>query len=149
MLRQIPAIDGWFTTGDDSDPPRLLGHRCAACATYAFPFAPLACPNPACRSTEFATVPLSRTGTIWSYTDARYQPPAPYVAAEPYEPFCIAAVELTAEGLVVLGQVVAGVTVDQLAVGMEVELVVDTLDVDEEAGEERLIWKWLPVGVAR
>ena len=70
---------------------------------------------------------LSRRGRIWSYTDARYQPPAPYVAADPYVPFCLAAVELAAEKLVVMGQVVGGVTVDDLSVGDEVELVVDTL----------------------
>ena len=49
---------------------------------------------------------LSRRGRIWSYTDARYQPPPPYVAADPYVPFCLAAVELAAEKLVVMGQVV-------------------------------------------
>ena len=53
-------------------------------------------------------------GRIWSYTDARYQPPPPYVAADPYVPFCLAAVELAAEKLVVMGQVVGGVTVDDL-----------------------------------
>ena len=39
--------------------------------------------------------PLSRRGTIWSYTDARYQPPPPYVPPPgDYEPFALAAVEL-------------------------------------------------------
>ena len=47
-------------------------------------------------------------GRVWSYTDARYQPPPPYVAADPYVPFCLAAVELAAEKLVVMGQVVPG-----------------------------------------
>ena len=55
---------------------------------------------------------------MWSYTDARYQPPPPYVpGAEPYEPFALAAVELEAEGLVVLGQVAAGYGVVDLTVG--------------------------------
>ena len=68
-------------------------------------------------------MPLSRRGKMWSYTDARYQPPPPYVAADPYEPFCIAAVELAAEKMVVMGQVVPGVGVDELTIGTEVELV--------------------------
>jgi uncharacterized protein len=62
-------------------------------------------------------------------------------------PFCIAAVELPAERIVVLGQVVAGVSVDDLTVGQEVEVVVDTLFVDDEA--EHQIFKWQPVEVAR
>ena len=38
-------------------------------------------PTPRCGGTEFDEVPLSRRGTVWSYTDAQYQPPPPYVAA--------------------------------------------------------------------
>ncbi len=89
---------------------------------------------------------LSRRGRIWSYTDARYQPPPPYVAADPYVPFCLVAVELAAEKLVVMGQVVPGVTVDDLAVGDEVELVVDTLY--NEDGCDYLVWKWRPLAPA-
>ena len=86
-------------------------------------------------------------GRIWSYTDARYQPPPPYVAADPYVPFCLAAVELAAEKLVVMGQVVPGVTVDDLTVGDEVELVIDTLY--SEDGTDYLVWKWRPLASAR
>ena len=39
------------------------------------------CRNPACDGEEFETAELTRRGTVWSYTDAQYQPPAPYVAA--------------------------------------------------------------------
>ena len=53
------------------------------------------------------------------------------MAADPYVPFCLAAVELAAEKLVVMGQVVPGVTVDDLTVGDEVELVIDTLYEDD------------------
>ena len=88
---------------------------------------------------------LSRFGTVWSYTDACYQPPSPYVTpGDEHVPFCIAAVELAAEGLVIMGQVVAGVTVDDLQVGQRMELVVDVLFSDDET--DHLIWKWKPVG---
>ena len=106
---------------------RCSGRAATECGTYAFPAEAGFCRNPDCGSTTFETVELSRRGRIWSYTDARYQPPPPYVAADPYVPFCLAAVELAAEKLVVMGQVVPGVTVDDLTVGDEVELVVDTL----------------------
>ena len=70
---------------------------------------------------------------MWSYTDARYQPPPPYIPrVEPYEPFALAAVELEAEGLVVLGQVADGYGVDDLTVGAPVELVVEPLYTDDD-----------------
>jgi uncharacterized protein len=142
---RVPAIEGWFTMGGDGAAPALLGSRCAGCGTFAFPAEAQYCRNPDCASGEFETVELSRRGRIWSYTDARYQPPPPYVAADPYVPFCLAAVELAAEKLVVMGQVVAGVTVDDLSVGDEVELVVETLY--REDGTDYLVWKWRPLSL--
>src|SRR3984885_194642 len=140
---QVPAIDGWFTTGDDGAAPALLGSRCTACGTYAFPAEQSFRRNPDCSSTTFETVELSRRGRIWSYTDARYQPPPPYRAADPYVPFCLAAVELTAEKMVVMGQVVPGVGVEDLSVGTDVELVTDVLYEDDDY--EYLVWKWRPL----
>ncbi|HEY3810804.1 MAG TPA: OB-fold domain-containing protein [Acidimicrobiales bacterium] len=138
---RVPAVEGWFTSGDDG-PPALLGSRCVGCGTYAFPVERSFCRNPDCASTGFETVELSRSGTIWSYTDARYQPPPPYVAADPYVPFCLAAVELADEKLVVMGQVVPGVSVGDLHVGDRVELVLDTLYADDD--QEYVVWKWQP-----
>jgi uncharacterized protein len=143
-----PAIDGWFTTGEA---PALLGSRCTTCATTCFPPAPSDragfCRNPACSGEAFETVELSRRGQVWSYTDAQYQPPAPYVSrTDPYEPFALAAVEL-AEGITVLGQVADGYGVGDLRVGAEVELVLETLDSDPDpdTGGDLLIWRWKPV----
>jgi hypothetical protein len=146
MRTRVPAVEGWFTLGDEGA-PALLGSRCTACGTYAFPAETQFCRNPDCVSQEFETVALSRRGRIWSYTDARYKPPPPYVAADPYVPFCLAAVELAAEKLVVMGQVTAGVTVDDLKVGDEVELVVDTLYA--EGDSDYLVWKWQPVSAGQ
>jgi hypothetical protein len=146
MAATQKAIEGWFTTGEDGGEPALIGSRCDGCGTYAFPAETSFCKNPDCASTVFSTVELSRRGRIWSYTDARYQPPLPYRAADPYVPFCLAAVELAAEKLVVMGQVVPEVTVDDLAVGDEVELVIDTLY--NEDGCDYLVWKWRPVAEA-
>jgi hypothetical protein len=145
MTTRVPAVEGWFTMGEDGA-PALLGSRCPECGTFAFPAEKTFCRNPDCTSREFETVELSRRGTIWSYTDARYQPPLPYVAADPYVPFCLAAVELAAEKLVVMGQVVPGVTVDDLRVGDEVELVLDTLYA--EGDTEHVVWKWRPLAGA-
>jgi len=138
---RLPAIEGWFTLDDEA--PALLGSRCTTCGNFAFPKETFFCRNPACQGKEFAETELSRTGTVWSYTDACYQPPKPYEAADPYVPFALAAVELAAEQMVVMGQVVPGVGVDDLSVGDEVELVLDTLYEDDE--NEYLVWKWKPV----
>jgi len=43
----------------------------------------------------------------------------------------------------VMGQMVPEVTVDDLAVGTEVELVVDVLYEDDD--HQYLVWKWRPV----
>ncbi len=138
-----PAVDGWFTLDGE---PALLGSRCTGCGTYAFPAQEGLCRNPECTCTDHTRTPLSRHGTIWSFTDARYQPPAPFVAPDPYAPFAIAAVELATEQMVVLGQMVAGVGTDELRVGMPVELVVDTLYADPESGDDVVVWKWKPTG---
>jgi len=142
-MTATPAIEGWFTTGDE---PTLTGERCTACATTYFPPTAAAsgfCRNPGCSGEDFERVPLSRRGKVWSYTDAQYQPPAPYRAPDPYVPFALAAVELP-EGIVVLGQVASGFGTADLHVGQEMELVVET----EHAGEE-LIWRWKPTTEAQ
>ena len=135
-----PAVEGWFTTGAE---PALLGSRCTSCGTVFFPRVEGFCRNPACSGDAFEELPLSRRGRVWSYTDAQYQPPAPYIpASDPYVPFALAAVELP-EGLVVLGQVADGYGVADLTVGTEVELVVESLYTDDSG--ERTIWRWRPV----
>ena len=79
-----------------------------------------------------------------SYTDAQYQPPAPYVSPHgAFRPFTQAAVELAEEQLIVMGQVVEGVGVADLTTGQEVELVVEPLYEDDDA--VHLVWKWRPL----
>ncbi len=138
-----PAVQGWFTTGPE---PALVGTKCTECGTIAFPRETTFCKNPACASEAFDDVELSRRGTVWSYTDAQYQPPEPYIpATDPYVPFALAAVELP-EGLVVMGQVADGYGVADLKVGAQVELVVEPLYTDDEG--VKTIWRWKPVGSA-
>jgi uncharacterized OB-fold protein len=140
---RVPALgaEGWFT---EEGGAALLGSRCTTCATVFFPKVSYACGNPACPGREFEDARLAATGTVWSYTDLRYQPPPPFVpTTDPYEPFALLAVELDEDGLVVLGQAVAGVSVTDLHVGARVELVIDTLFSDDE--HDHTIWKWRPV----
>jgi uncharacterized OB-fold protein len=143
-LTRAPAIEGWFTLDDE---PRLIGTRCTDSGTYFFPPETTMSRAPGFAGSTLETVELSRTGTLWSYTNAGYQPPEPYVpVSDPHEPFVIAAVELAEEQLVVMGQCPAGVTVDDLSVGMDMELVLDALYVEDDT--EYVIWKWRPLGWA-
>lgn len=136
----VPAIEGWYTM--DGDKPHLIGTRCQHCGTYYFPKQTSFCRNPDCNSTEFEEVTLSREGTIWSYTDAQYQPPEPFIAKDPHEPYAIAAVQLEKEKMIVLGQVIEGVGVDAMKVGKRAELVLEPLYEDED--NVKMIWKWKP-----
>jgi len=135
-----PAIDGWFIT-DESGLPHLIAGRCVQCRTYVFPPRTNNCPNPACDSDELEQVRLSRRGKVWSYTENRYLPPAPYPQVEPFEPFAIAAVELADEGLIILGKVVAGTLAEDLKVGKELELALEPLYTDDD-GVVRLSHAW-------
>ena len=96
---RVPAVDGWYTMDDE---PHLIGVRCTGCGTYVFPPRSGACPNPGCNSDELTETPLSRVGTVWSFTENRYAPPPPYKAAEPFEPYALVAVQLEKEGIIVL-----------------------------------------------
>ena len=138
--KKVPAIDGWFVA--DGEIAHLIGTRCKSCGSYFFPRETYFCRNPACRGNDFEEIPLSRTGTLWSFTDNRYPPPAPYVAPDPFEPYIVAAVELVLVKIVVLGQVSSDVSIDDLSAGMKMELVIDSLYEDDE--NEYLVWKWRP-----
>ncbi len=139
-VTRVPAVEGWFTT--DPDAPHLIGAKCPKCATLVFPPRENNCPNPSCDSDTLEPTPLSRRGRVWSYTENHYAPPAPYVAADPFEPYAIAAVELDGEGIVVLGQVAKHVHAADLKVGMEMQLELDTLYTDEQY--EYLVYVWAP-----
>ncbi len=137
--QRVPAIEGWFEHEGEA---RLLGSRCGGCGTVFFPKESAFCRNPSCEGGEMEEVPLSNRGRLWSFTNNCYPPPQPYVAADPFVPYAVAAVELEAEKMVVLGQVVPGVGVEELEAGMEMELVTDTLFEDDD--NEYLVWKWRP-----
>ena len=83
---ELPAVDGWWSL-DDSGVPNLIGAECPQCGTYVFPPRENNCPNPGCSADELEQVRLSRRGTLWSYTENRYQPPPPYPQSDPFEPF--------------------------------------------------------------
>ena len=138
--KRVPAIEGWFTL---DDAPQLIGLRDAESGTCFFPKDVAVSRAPGYDHVELEEVRLSRTGKLWSYTTNHYQPPDPYVAPDPFEPYTVAAVELTDERMVVMGQLADGVDPGSLEVGMEMELVLGTLYEDDE--NDYIVWKWQPV----
>lgn len=135
-----PAVEGWFTTGDA---PALIGSRCTACGSYYFPAVLNRCRNPYCGSETLETSELSRRGKVWSVTSASYAPPKPFLAADPFVPFAIVAVELEKEKMVVLGRAIDGVDAKAIRVGDEVEVVLESGYQVE--GVDQLIWKFRPI----
>ena len=138
---RVPAVEGFFTM-DEGD-PRLLGYLDDQSGTYFFPKDVAISHAPGYADAELAEVELSNRGKLWSYTTNHYQPPAPYVSSDPFEPYTVAAVELTKERMVVLGQLAEGVDPETIEVGQEMQLVLGTLYEDDE--NEYVVWKWKPV----
>ena len=93
-----PVTDGLFTL--TAEGPRLLGSRCASCATVYFPKA-ISCRNPVCRDKAVSDAQLPSGGTLFSYTIQHYRPP-PLFRDDDWKPYAIGVVEL-GEGLQVMG----------------------------------------------
>ena len=140
MKTRVAAVDGWFTLGDE---PALLASRGTETGSYFFPKNLAFSRNPAAPAEDLSEVQLSRRGRVWSWTTNHYQPPAPYVAADPFVPYTVVAVELVDEQMVVLGPLVPEADPATLTVGTEVELTLGTLYEDDE--HEYVVWQWKPV----
>jgi uncharacterized OB-fold protein len=140
MRTRVPAVEGWFTTGDA---PALLASRGVETGSYFFPKNLAFSRNPAAPTEELTEVELSRRGRVWSWATNHYRPPEPYVAADPFVPYTVLAVELEAEQMIVLGPLAADADPAQLHVGTEVELTTGTLYEDDE--HEYVVWQWQPV----
>jgi len=134
-----PVVEGYFEERDDGRAV-LVGGRCDACGAYFFPKRFSFCRNPGCGAPDLADVELSTRGTLWSFTDNRYAPPPPYPAAEPFEPYGVAAVTLEAEQMVVLGQLARGTDVGALRAGQPMELCAEDLYETDDAVYR--VWKW-------
>ncbi|WP_066553347.1 Zn-ribbon domain-containing OB-fold protein [Croceicoccus bisphenolivorans] len=112
-----PIAQGLFT---DEASPRLVGGRDRDSGRIVFP-----CPA----NDRFEPVPLSRSGTLWSYTIQRFRPKSPpYAGPEAFSPFPVAYVELPGETIVEARLV--DVDFADIAIGMALEFVTVPLDPD-------------------
>ncbi len=126
-------VEGLFT---DEKPVRLIGGRDRATGRIVFP-----CPP----SADFEPYPLSRCGTLWSYTVQRYRPKTPpYAGPEAFRPWAVGYVELPGEAIVEAR--LTNVALDAIRIGMPLELTQVPLDPD--AADPVLVHAFQPVGAA-
>jgi uncharacterized OB-fold protein len=138
-LQQVPIQDGLFTW--PSTAAQLIGGRCTQCGEFHFPVQ-ANCPHCAALSVE--PTPLSRRGTLWTWTIQTFTPPVPPYRGpvDDFVPFGVGYIELP-ERL----RVQARLTVNdpaRLAIGMAMELTLAPFGLDEE-GREVLIYAFAPV----
>jgi uncharacterized OB-fold protein len=139
MTNRVPVADGIFTW--PSDQPRLLGSRCTNCGNHMFPIQD-GCPK--CMSGEQEDVELATRGTLWSWTVQAFPPKAPpYLGpvGDDFVPYGVGYVELP--GQVRVEARLTENDPERLQIGMEMELVIDTLGLDEN-GDELITYAFAP-----
>ncbi|MBI4286068.1 MAG: OB-fold domain-containing protein [Chloroflexi bacterium] len=139
VAKKVPVVEGLFTW--PAEKPQLIGTRCRTCGSVFFP-KKVACNNPACHEKKVEDVLLGTRGKLYSFTIQYYPPPPPFRYSEPFTPYGIGLVELP-EGVRIAGILTTG-DLNEIKIGMDVELVVDKLYEDEE-GNEVVTYKFRPV----
>ena len=126
-LEQVPVADGLFTW--PSATPQLIGGHCTECSGWHFPVQ-ANCPH--CAGRAIARTPLSRRGTLWTWTLQTFAPPVPPYRGpvENFVPFGVGYVELP-EGLRVQGRLTVN-DAARLKIGMTMELILEPWRVDEQ-----------------
>ena len=138
---QMPVAENLFQgTGASA---RLIGTRCTSCGTHYFPKS-LSCRNPQCREKKVEDALFGHYGTLYSFTVQTYRPPALF-RMDNWAPYAIGLVELP-EGIRVMAMLTSCGN-DEVHIGMQLELTVETLYRDEE-GREVLTYMYMPSAAA-
>lgn len=103
------------------DGPRLVGGRCTACGTVAFP-RPRSCAR--CTGTDVEDHLLASEGELWTFSVQGFRPKEPYDGPEDFEPYGLGYVDLGAE-LLVEGRLTVSDPA-ALRIGQPVRLVIQT-----------------------
>jgi uncharacterized OB-fold protein len=140
MKTTVPVAPGLFTL---DDPPRLLASQCAACGVTTFPRQP-DCPS--CTGEEMNDIELPERGTLWTFTTQQFIPKSPPYAiaetAETFEPYGVGYVEF--DGLLKVEGRLTESSVDNLHIGMDMEVVVIPLLTDAD-GNDVVTYAFRPV----
>ncbi len=124
---QRPIAEGLFELVDGA--PVLIGSRCTACGTVAFP-SQGSCPR--CTSEAVQRHLLARTGTLWTWTTQGFRPKSPpYTGPDEFVPYGVGYVELGGE--IRVEGVLTEADPERLQIGMPMHLVArDALGVGGE-----------------
>ena len=131
--KQVPVREGLFTIPNSpSEEPCLLGSKCSSCGEAFFP-SRTRCAN--CGADPIEQIVLSRRGKLYNYTIVHNATPG-YTGPVPYG---LGRVELP-EGLAVTAPL-TGCDLNNLKIGMPLELVLEKL-CDDENGNEVIAYKF-------
>ena len=119
--QRVPCVEGLFS--EENGHARLQGCKCRTCGTPYFPKSDM-CHNPDCRQSDMEDCLFEGRGVIWSYSVADFPPPPPHKFDPPFSPYAMGVVDMAC-GLRLIGQMVD--KAEDVTIGAEVELVVDTL----------------------
>src|SRR4051794_1929706 len=135
-----PIADDLFELAGDA--LVLLGSRCEACGTVAFP-RQRSCP--ACTSEQVREHRLATTGTLWTWTTQGFRPKSPpYTGPEEFLEYGVGYVELGGE--IRVEGLLAEADPARLAIGMPMR--VTPLLAIGAAGEARTTYGFAPVARA-
>lgn len=132
--KQISINEKLFKLPSPEKEPRLMGVKCRSCGELFFPER-TKCIK--CFAEEMDEISLPQRGKVYSYTIVHHATPG-YTGPLPY---AVGAVELPG-GIVVLSPLTQ-CRLDQLRIGMEVELVLEKLCEDQN-GNEVISYKFRP-----
>lgn len=132
----IPVLEGlWTTPSSPNEKPQLIGSRCPACGELFFPKKEKGlCVY--CQKKGLEDVKLSREGKIATFTVVMIPPAGGYYKGP--VPYAYGAVNLIDE--VELYTLFTG-DLDELRVGMDVEMVIEKL-FDDDEGNEVMTYKF-------
>lgn len=135
--KQVPVKAGIWTDKTPDGSIALLGSKCTKCGELFFPKRDgTVCTH--CQCDTFEEIQLSSRGTIFTFTEIMIRPPGYYKGEVPY---AIGWVDLP-EGIKVETQFTQ-VDFEDLKIGMEVEMILETLHTEED-GTEVICYKFRP-----
>ncbi len=109
----------------DEECPRLIGGQDRETGRIVFP-----CPTGA-DAERYERTPLSRTGTLWSWTVQRFRPKSPpYAGPEAFVPYVVGYVELPGQ-TIVEGRI-EDVAPEALTIGQTLELALTPFSTDAD-----------------
>ncbi len=132
--KQVSINEKLFKLPPPGGEPQLMGVKCKSCGELFFPER-TKCIK--CFSEEMEQISLDQRGKLYSYTIVHHATPG-YTGPLPY---AVGAVELPG-GIVILSPLTQ-CRLDQLRIGMKVELVLEKLYQDEK-GSEVISYKFRP-----